>query len=60
MAKRKTRHEDPLRHACTACAAAVGEPCRAVGRDSKPLVSRATRLVHADRINQPHPEGPNA
>jgi hypothetical protein len=48
--KRATKSEDPFRFPCSACGARVGRPCNTLGNDSKPLVSKATRLVHAARL----------
>lgn len=48
--KRRRAVDDPFKRDCTACGARVNEPCRALDKHSKPLVSRATRLVHADRL----------
>jgi len=48
--KRKIKGTDPLLRACTACGAPIGEGCRNVGNDARPLVVRATRLVHAARL----------
>lgn len=47
--KRIAKADDPLLRPCTACGARKGEGCRTNVKDSK-LVSRATRLVHADRL----------
>lgn len=50
------RNRDPLNRGCTACGVAVGEGCRTVGKDGKPLnlprIPHATRLVHAARLEE--------
>lgn len=48
--KRSTKSEDPFLNPCTACGAEVGGPCITEGNDHKPLTSKATRLVHAARL----------
>ena len=48
--KRTTKSEDPFRNPCMACGADVGKPCDTTGKNSRPLVSKATRLVHAARL----------
>lgn len=47
--KPKPKAPDPLLRACTACGARIGEGCRYTA-DHKPLLPRATRLVHAARL----------
>lgn len=42
--------DDPLLRDCPACGARKGQGCNTVGKNSKPLITRATRLVHADRL----------
>jgi len=48
--KRTRKAADPFLHACTTCGAEVGKPCITEGNDHKPLALRATRLVHAARL----------
>jgi hypothetical protein len=48
----KPKTADPFRNACTACGALVNEPCNTVGKNSIPLVSRSSRLVHATRLQE--------
>ena len=51
MTRKRTRKAaDPFLHACTTCGAEVGKPCITEGNDHKPLALRATRLVHAARL----------
>lgn len=50
--KRKPKSgDDPFKRACS-CGAGIGEGCRITGNNSKPLITRATRLVHADRLQE--------
>jgi hypothetical protein len=50
--KKRAKATDPFRNACTACGALVNEPCNTVGKNQIPLVSRASRLVHATRLQE--------
>jgi hypothetical protein len=60
--KRAPKVTDPLQRDCTACGALVGKPCLNVGKNGNPipLVPRASRLVHADRIEPPTRKGSHA
>lgn len=51
---RKRKGSDPFDRECPACGADKGKPCTAIGKDHR-LISRATRLVHADRIEETNP-----
>lgn len=60
MKRKQIKAADPLLRGCAACGALIGQGCRTVLGDARPLVPYASRLVHADRIEQPAPKGTHA
>ena len=54
---RKTQRrdvDDPLLRDCPACGARKRQGCKLVGNDDKPIATKATRLVHAARLEGEH------
>jgi len=56
---RKSRQAagDPLLRACPACSAGKGQGCHIAFKTNSQLVMKATRLVHADRLDAIEPMG---
>lgn len=52
MKKRAPKVSDPLLRDCPACGVAAGKGCNAITKNGEPLpmLPRASRLVHADRL----------
>jgi hypothetical protein len=62
VSRARKNADDPLRRACPACGAAAGAGCKdnAIKEGSRlSLIPRATRLVHAARLEEGAADAPS-